>query len=300
MLLLAAVLITRLTNVIDAYPALSPDGSVVVFQSNRSGQWQLYTMRPDGSQIKQLTNVDYGAFGPSWSPNGREIAFSGNPAENPEIFVMNADGSNIRRLTTDPADDSHPHWTSDGARIVFNSSRTTPPGEKEQDDIFSIRPDGSDLRRHTRCGTICTYGSFSPDMKHLVYRKVTNTPGMNWDLSNAARNSEVFVADADGGNEVNVSNSAAFDGWPAWSPDGKIIAFASNRAGPANVGHVWLVSPDGSNVRRLTEGTSGFVQPWWSSDGKSIYAYQVVETSEYEYGSIARIDVTPARAPVLP
>ena len=129
-------------------------------------------------------------------------------------------------------------------------------------------------------------------MKRLTYRKITSTPGMNWDLSNAPRNSEVVVADTDGTNEVTVSNSAAFDGWPAWSPDGTTIAFASNRSGPANVGHIWLVNPDGKNLRRLTDGMPvGFVQPWWSSDGKSIYAFQVVETPEYEFGNIARIDV---------
>ncbi len=293
-LILAAVVVTRLTNVIDAYPQLSPDGTKVVFQSNRTGRWQLYVMKPDGSDLRQLTDLGSNPVGASWSPNGKEIAFSAEADGNPEIFVMNADGSHIRRLTNDPADDSHPHWTPDGARIVFNSSRTTPPGEKEWDDVFSIRPDGADLQRHTNCRTICTYASFSPDMRKLLYRKVTNTPGMQWDLTNAPRNSEVFVADADGANEANVSNSAAFDGWPAWSPDGKTIAFASNRSGPANVGHVWLVNPDGTNLRKLTDGPGGFAQPWWSPDGNSIYAYQVFETADYEYGNIARIDIVPA------
>jgi TolB protein len=291
-IVIAALVFTRLTNVIDAYPAEGPNGGGIVFQSNRTGSWQLYTIKSDGSDLRQLTNVEYGAVGAAWSPDGRQIAFSGNPGGNAEIFVMMSDGSNIRRLTNDPADDSHPHWTTSG-RIVFTSSRTTPPGQKETDDVFSMKPDGSDLRQHTTCRTVCTYASFSPDMKKLVYRKVIDTPGMNWDLSNATRNSEIFVADADGSNEMNLSKSAAFDGWPMWSPDGKTIAFASNRTGPAYVGHVWLVNPDGTDLRQLSSGQGGFVQPSWTTDGKGILAYQVFEGSDFEYGNIVRIDVTP-------
>ena len=59
-------------------------------------------------------------------------------------------------------------------------------------------------------------------MKRITYRKVIDGPAFQWDLSAIGRNSEVFVADADGSNEVNASKDAAFDGWPVWSPDGKM------------------------------------------------------------------------------
>jgi TolB protein len=114
---------------------------------------------------------------------------------------------------------------------------------------------------------------------------------MQWDLTLGARNSEVFVADVDGTNEINLSKSAAFDGWPVWSPDGKTIAFASNRAGPANVGEIYLINPDGSGLRQLTTGPRGFAQPTWSPDGRKIFVYEDVETAEYEYGGIAVIDL---------
>ena len=88
-----------------------------------------------------------------------------------------------------------------------------------------MKPDGTDVRQQTRFHTVCTYGSFSPDMKHIVYRKVIDGPAFQWDLSTIGRNSEVFVANADGSSEVNLSKNAAFDGWPAWSADGKRVAF---------------------------------------------------------------------------
>ena len=97
------------------------------------------------------------------------------------------------------------------------------------------------------------------------------------------------MANADGSGEVNVSKSPAFDGWPLWSPDGKLIVFSSNRAGPANVGQIYVVKPDGSELRQITSGPGGFAQPSWSPDGRQIVAYQNWETAEYEYGNIAVI-----------
>jgi Tol biopolymer transport system component len=102
-----------------------------------------------------------------------------------------------------------------------------------------VNIDGNDLRQHTNCRTVCTYPSFSPAGTRLAYRKIVDTPSFAWDFTPGMRNSEVVVADADGSHEVNVSNNAAFDGWPAWSPDGTRIAFASNRAGPASVGQLY-------------------------------------------------------------
>lgn len=89
-----------------------------------------------------------------------------------------------------------------------------------------MKSDGSDLKQHTHLRTVCTFGSFSSDLRQIVYRKVIDGPAFQWDLSAVGRNSEVFVANADGSGEVNVSKSPAFDGWPLWSPDGKLIVFS--------------------------------------------------------------------------
>ena len=285
----------RLTNVIDSYPQLSKDGKMLVFQSNRSGAMQIYTSKADGSEVRQITHLNFAAATPCWSPDMKRIVFAAEPSGHSEIFVMNADGSNVVQLTHTGGDDSHPHWSADGSRIMFNSSRTTPDPaadwSKQWHELFSMKPDGSDVQQHTHFRTVCTFGSFSPDMKRITYRKVIDGPAFQWDLSAIGRNSEVFVADADGSNEVNVSKNAAFDGWPVWSPDGKMIAFSSNRAGPANTGQIYLVAADGSGLRQLTSGPGGFAQPSWSPDGRRIVAYQNWETAQYEYGNIAIIDV---------
>jgi TolB protein len=288
----------RLTKIINSYPAPSPDGSRVAFQSNRTGVFQIYSMKADGSDVRQLTTLRDDSYGPSYSPDGKLITFAHGSGGKSDVYLMAIDGSGARSLTTDGLDNSHPHWWPDGRRIVFNSSRTTPPGDrtdpaKEQDDIFSIALDGSDLRQHTRCKTVCTYAFLSPDMARIVYRKVTNTPGLNWDLSEAKRNSEIAVANADGSDERVLTNNAAFDGWPAWSPDGKHIAFASNRLGPANHGQIFVMSPDGSAPRQVSTVPGSYVQPFWSADGQNIYAYEATEIGDDEWGDVVVFQFDP-------
>jgi TolB protein len=276
----------RLTNVKDAYPMLSPDSSRVLFQSDRTSDWEIYTMKPDGTELVRVTNSPGADATAIWSPDGKRIVFaSERDAGDSEIYVMSADGSGVRRLTRQPGDDSHPHWSPDGARIVFNSARATPDlsadWSKQHIEIFTMAADGSDVRQITRFKTVSTYPSFSPDGRKIAFRRVTDEPGMQWDLTLGARNSEVFVMDADGSNPVNLSKSAAYDGWPTWSPDAGRIVFSSNRAGPANIGQLYAVDVDGRNLQKLTDGPGSFVQPSWSRDGRRIYAFQHWETEEF-------------------
>jgi TolB protein len=284
----------RVTNVQDAYPMLAPDGSRILFESNRTGNWEIYTMKPDGTDLVRLTTNLAPDVTPIWSPDGKRIVFaSERDAGDSEIYVMNADGSGQRRLTRQPGDDSHPHWSPDGARIVFNSARSTPDlsvdWSKQHIEIFTMAADGSDVRQLTHFRTVTTYPQFSPDGKKIAFRRTLDEAGFLWDLTLGVRNSEVFVMNADGSNPVNVSKSAAYDGWPAWSQDGSKILFSSNRAGPANIGQLYSADVDGGNLTKLTDGPGSFVQPSWSRDGKRIYAFQHWETEDF--GNIAVFEV---------
>jgi TolB protein len=81
-------------------------------------------------------------------------------------------------------------------------------------------------------------------------------------------NSEVFVADSDGSNQRNLTRDPAFDGWPAWSPDGTQIAFASNRNSRYQV---FVMNADGDNVQLLANTEGRATTPKWSPDGVRIY-----------------------------
>lgn len=151
--------------------------------------------------------------------------------------------------------------------------------------------DGGDLRQHTHCKAVCTYGSLSPDGTKVLYRKVIRAAGLNWELGAIEKNSEIFVSNLKGDNEINLTNNAAFDGWPAWSPDGNQIAFASNRSGPARTGQIWIMDSDGGNPKQLSQGPWPHAQPAWSPDGTAVLAYQLEETRDHEFGSVVKIQI---------
>lgn len=91
----------------------------------------------------------------------------------------------------------------------------------------------------------------------------------------------------DGSDARNLSAHHAFEGWPVWSPDGDWVVLASNRFGPARIGHLWQIRPDGSDLTKISAGDWGFAQPSWSSDGRTILAYRFQETATWETGGIA-------------
>jgi TolB protein len=293
MLLLAAATAPTpayITSVRDSYPVLSPDGTTLVFQSNRNGRGALYAAAPDGKDVRLLLDTGDDPSTPTWSPDSRHLAYVANVDGSTEIFVMAADGTQRRQLTSAPGDDEHPHWGADG-RIWWDSGRTTPdlskPWTEHHQEVHSMAADGSDVRQHTRCRSLCTFASLSPDQRRLAYRRVLATPGVSWDQSASPRNSEVMIANLDGSQERNLSQHAAFDGWPVWAPDSRWVVFASNREGVPNRGQVFAVRVDGSGLHALTGGQWSNVQPSVSTDGTRLYTYQHREAADSEHGFVA-------------
>ncbi len=106
-------------------PDYSPDGRRIVFDSNRSGNWEVWIANADGSDSRQLTN--YGrapASSPRWSPDGRLIAFHYIGEGNADIYTMTPEGKSIRRLTSEPSREESPSWSKDGRWIYFTSNRS--------------------------------------------------------------------------------------------------------------------------------------------------------------------------------
>lgn len=284
---------TVVTQVVDSYPVLSPDATTIAFGSNRTGTYQIYTCKPDGSNIVQLTDLNGDTGLPIWSPDGKKILFSSNQKDNSEIYIMNADGTGQKQLTHQLGDDSHAKFSPDGKSIIFNSARTTPdlsiPWSSQFIEIFTMDIDGNNIKQITFNKSVCTYPSFSPDGRKIVFRRIIKSSGLNWSLEPILVNSEIYVVNSDGTMPVNISNSKAYDGWPMWLPNSRTIVFTSNRGGKKNMGQLYKVENDGANLTQITDLNSSFVQSSISKDGKTIFTQRNWETDTYEYGHIVTI-----------
>lgn len=103
----------------------SPDGTHIVFASDRSGNWELWTAAADGTGPQQLTHFKAGVVGtPHWSPDGRYIAFDARPAGHSSVFVIPAAGGEPKPLQRNAFEERMPSWSPDGNWIYFNSNRT--------------------------------------------------------------------------------------------------------------------------------------------------------------------------------
>jgi len=131
-----------LTNKDDIDPSWSPDGSMISFASSRAGTRQLFVMNADGSNIRQVTDLNNMGGRNTWSPDGTKLAFYRGPQGDRNIYVINVDGSGLVKLT-DGGDNLGPSWSPDGNWIVFTSFRD---GNNE---LYIIHPDGTGLTRLT-------------------------------------------------------------------------------------------------------------------------------------------------------
>jgi len=135
----------------DWLPVWSPDGSKILFLSDRDGPGEIFSMDPDGSGQTNLTGSAAADGWPVWSPDGKRIAFQRYRDGNAEVYVMNDDGSGVSRLTSNTAFDGGPSWSPDGTRLAFESDRG---GNSE---IYVMNDDGSGQTRLTDHAALDAY-----------------------------------------------------------------------------------------------------------------------------------------------
>lgn len=221
---------------------------------------QVYTINPDGTGERILTDLPTRDGDPSWSPDGRKIAFESFRDDGSEVYVMNADGSGVTRLTFNgPPEDRGTNWTRNGQQIVFHSARfpAAAPGPGHNAlELFIMDADGGNQTRLTENNFQDALADVSPQGR------------IAFNTNRDAGDHEIYDMNADGSDQRRLTFSPGEDAHPNYSPDGRKIAFHSRRAGTLDL---FVMDADGSNVRQLTstEDTHEFF-PTWSPDGRHI------------------------------
>lgn len=241
--------------VFSTYPASALNGEPT------ESIFSLYAVAPDGSGLHRLSSESDAVSAPAWSPDGSTIAyapFSSGP-DDPAwgIWVMDADGSNARQLVHTAGPVSAIDWSPDGSRLWFLVQRQPQSGPVTV-DLMSVEADGRGVRSLIE-DRVVTGISASPDGDSLALSVQADVSGGG-----------LFVWDEEGGLQ-RVLPDTVFVNSPAWSPDGSTIAFIGNDAD--HVEHVqrpqqlFVVRPDGSDLRRITEGKAQLSGPSWSPSG---------------------------------
>ena len=227
---------------------VSPDGQWLAFDSNRSGNQDIYTMPLGGGEAVQLTTDPAMDCCPSWSPDGSELAFHSFRAGNRDIFVVSAEGGTPIQITNDPAQDRYPSWSPDGRDFVFGSNDRTAQHEfyvvsREPGEVGGEAP-----RRLTSDGGAIGRGRWSPNGRAIAYGGPDG----------------VRVVPSAGGTSRIVS---PVGGVPLWTRDGETLYFRTATG-------IWSVPASGGDPRQLVmfdDPNRVAIRYEWSTDGEQFY-----------------------------
>lgn len=246
---------------IPAYAAFPGENGTIVFDTvsvfwNGDGPSNIYAVDPDGSHLRQLTNVPdgTGAWHPSVSPDGARIVYvMSRDGRNDQVWIMRADGSHQHRLIHEPSwSGNGPSFTAGGHRVVYSRCGNY-VAFYWTCKVVSVRLDGSGLR--TIIGG--TWHPFdpvmSPDGSMIAY--VSDAGGIE---------GRVWLADADGTNRSAIG--PAFVERLSWSPDGSRLTFTGGHRN----GAIFTMDADGSDVNKILPGS---LFSAWSPDGASIVSH---------------------------
>jgi Tol biopolymer transport system component len=255
----------RLTssNGADQSPSWSPDGSSIAYRSNGDGNDEVYVMNADGTSQRNLTRNPHADYSPAWSPDGRWIAFTSDRRAGccgyaNDIWLVRPDGTGAHRITHRVGIDEYPVWSPDSTRIAFNCTggRILPQGVGDF-EICVVDTKGGHVQRLTDGAGSSSVGGWAPDGTILFTSSRADRP------DSVSSSGDLFAMSEDGSAVHQLTSGPALDTDPTWSPDWKVILFASDRGNDDGSTDLWVMRPDGTDLSRLWGRTGEEQEPAW-------------------------------------
>jgi Tol biopolymer transport system component len=226
-------------GVLAAEASVASGTPLIVFSSNRGGSWSIWSVRPDGTELRQVSKpgADEQDVDPAFSPDGLAILITSTRGGKAGLWTMGRDGRDPRRI----CDGDQGNWSPDGKRIVFRRGGKLMTRDLAAGKEQVLSPDGWDK---------CSGPAWSPDGKRIAFAHLG-------EQSNA-----IYLLPAEGGTPVKVYDKQGAC-QPRWSADGKSIVYETET-------HICTINPDGTKNRLITYfgGVQRFAR--FSPDGKRI------------------------------
>jgi TolB protein len=250
-------------------PLSGSGGGRIAFSSRRDGNYEIYVMNADGTDPRRLTMSPGNEEGdPAWSPDGTQIAFSSSRESQGTILVMNADGTNLQQLSSRGG--MGPAWSPDGARIAFSC-------EIHGSDLYVMNSDGTHEQQLTFTDvpgskTLIFSPAWSPDGTQIACVVDFNPDKKMFGETTIHLFNLGSILPGEGDDIAHMHPlprpGSPFNDDPAWSPDGKQIAFSAVIHGHREI---YVIDADGKNLRQLTQSEHfDELAPAWSPDGTQI------------------------------